>query len=81
MSLGIADTVQLAATLVFAVPVGVLGGQFLIEGRTFLGGAMVVVAVLMVAIQQYVTTPADIPGAIAGKVVGGAVKVPDEDED
>jgi hypothetical protein len=81
MGLGIADTIQLAATLVFALPVALLGGQFLIEGRTFLGGVLLVVGILMVVLQHYLTTPADIPGAIAGKALSRAVKVPDEDEE
>lgn len=80
MSLGIADTVQLAASLVFAIPLGVLGGQYLLGGQTFLGGLLVVVAALMVVLPHVLTTPMDAPVEAAGKVVGKAVKTPDDDE-
>ncbi|MFB6129322.1 MAG: hypothetical protein ABEJ28_00695 [Salinigranum sp.] len=81
MNLGIADTVALAATLVFAVPIGILGGQFLLDGRAFLGGVLVVVAVLMVVLQHFVTTPSDLPGALAGRAIGTVLKVPDDEDE
>ena len=80
MSLGIADTVQLAATLIFAIPLGVLGGQYLLGGQTFLGGVLVVVAVLMVVLPHALTTPTDVPSKVAEKAVGKAVKTPEDDE-
>lgn len=78
MALGITGTIQLAATLIFAVPVGVFGLDRLLAGETLLGGVLVAVAVLMVVLPQVLTTPADVPSAVAGKVVGKAVKDPDE---
>lgn len=78
--LGIMGTIQLAATLVFALPVGLLGIQFLIDGRTLLGGGFVAVAVLMVALQEYLTTPTDVPTSMAEKAVGKVVKTPDDEE-
>lgn len=77
---GIVGTVQLAATLVFALPVGLLGGQFLLDGRTLLGTGFVVVAALMVGLQEYLTTPTDVPTALAEKAVGKVAKTPDDEE-
>ena len=72
--MGIISTLQLAVTLAFALPVGLLGVQFLLSGRTLFGAALVVVALLMVAIEEYVTTPTDVPAAAAEKAVGAVVK-------
>lgn len=80
MSLGITGTIQLAATLVFAVPVGIFGLNTMLAGDTLFGGLVVLVAVLMVALPHYLTTPGDIPGSIAEKAVGTAVKTPDDEE-
>ena len=77
---GILGTLQLAATLVFALPVGLLGVQFLMDGKTLLGGGFLGVAVLMVVLEEYLTTPTDVPGAVAEKTLGKVVKTPDDDE-
>jgi hypothetical protein len=77
---GILDTLQLAATLVFALPVGLLGVQFLLDGDTLLGGGFLGVAVLMVALEEYLTTPTDVPGAVAEKTLGKVVKTPEDEE-
>jgi hypothetical protein len=77
---GIIGTIKLAATLVFALPVGLLGLQFLLDGRSILGGGFVAIAVLMVALQEYLTTPTDVPSSMAEKVVGKVAKSPDEEE-
>lgn len=75
--MGIISTLQLVVTLAFALPVFLLGVQFLLSGRTLFGVALVVVAVLMVAIEEYVTTPTDIPAQAAEKAASAVVK--DED--
>jgi len=80
MGLGILGTLQLAATVIFAAPVAVFGLSKLAAGETFLGGVAVVIAVGMVVLPQYLTTPSDLPGKAAERVVGAAVKEPDEDE-
>ena len=79
MALGIMDTVGLAASLIFAVPVGVFGVQKLLAGDVALGGLLALVAVLMVALPQRLTTPTDVPGAVAGKAVEKVVVTDDED--
>ena len=77
---GILGTLQLAATLVFALPVGLLGVQFLLDGKTLLGGGFLGIAVLMVALEEYLTTPTDVPGAVAEKTLGKVAKTPEDEE-
>jgi hypothetical protein len=81
MARSILGTVGLALTLAFAIPVAYLGVEFLLDGKTNQGLLFLGLAVLMVGIQEYVTTPMDLPGEIAGKVLGSAVKDPDESGD
>lgn len=81
MSLGITGTIQLAATLIFAIPVGIFGVNTVLAGDTLLGGGAILLAVLMVLLPHYLTTPADIPATVAERAVGKAVKVPDEDDE
>ncbi|PSP56334.1 hypothetical protein BRC82_02245 [Halobacteriales archaeon QS_1_67_19] len=78
--LGLIGTVQLAATLVFALPVALLGVQFLLDGRTLLGAGFVAVGALMVALEEYLTTPSDVPGSLAQKTVGRVMKTPEDEE-
>lgn len=79
MARGIIGTVQLVATLVFAIPVGLLGFMRLVEGDTVFGGALLVVAVGMVLVEEYLTTPQDVPAMAAEKAVGTVVDDPDEE--
>ena len=81
MRLGLLATVQLAATVVFAAPVGILGLTRLTEGDVLLGGGLVAVAIAMVALPQYLTTPGEIPMRIVERVVGRAVVSPDDESD
>ena len=71
--LGILETVGLAASLVFAIPVGVAGVQFLLGDQPALGVVLVVVAILMVVIPRRVVTPDDVPGAVAERVASTAL--------
>jgi len=80
MPRGILDTVGLAATLVFAIPVGLLGVNLLVDGRYLLGGGFLGVAALMVLLQEYVTAPTDLPAKAAEKAAGTVVKTEDDEE-
>ncbi|MFB6101836.1 MAG: hypothetical protein ABEJ73_04655 [Haloplanus sp.] len=80
MRLGILETFGLAASLVFAIPLGLFGVESLLAGRTTLGSGLVVVAVLMVVLPYRLTTPTDVPAAVAERVVGRAVRERDDDE-
>lgn len=78
MRLGILETIGLAATLIFAIPVGLYGVETLLSGNRVLGAGLLIVAVLMVVLPRRLTTPADLPGAVLERVVGTAVKDPEE---
>lgn len=80
MRLGILETVGLAASLIFAIPVGFYGIETILSGNRILGAGLVAVAVLMVVLPRRLTTPADLPGTIIERVVGTAVKEPDDDD-
>jgi hypothetical protein len=81
MALGITESIQLAASLIFAIPLGIFGLTTLLDGNTFIGGVVVLVAVLMVVLPRRLTTPTDVPVAVAEKAVGSAVKLPDESDE
>ncbi|MFW5895851.1 MAG: DUF7533 family protein [archaeon] len=59
--LGIVDLIALAATLAFAIPIGLFGLQLLLDGRRLAGITGVTVAVGLVVVEQYVWTPGDVP--------------------
>jgi hypothetical protein len=79
MALGILDTLGLVGTLIFALPLALLGLQFLAGERQLLGAGLVVVAALMVLLPRFITTPGDVPGAVASRLVGTAVTEPEAD--
>ncbi|MFA9516649.1 hypothetical protein ACERIT_05465 [Halopenitus sp. H-Gu1] len=67
MRLGILDTIGLATTVVFALPVANYGVIRAFEGETALGIAMVGVAIAMVVLPQYFLDPERIlRGLLAG---------------
>lgn len=70
---GVIGTIKLAATLAFALPVGLMGATFLADGRP-LGAVFLVVAVGMVVVQRVVFTPEDVPAAAAERAAGWVVK-------
>jgi hypothetical protein len=78
MARSILGTAGLALTLAFAIPVAYVGVEFLLDGKTNQGLLFLALAALMVAIEEYLTTPMDVPGMVASKVLGSAVKDPDE---
>lgn len=77
---GIIGTIQLAATLVFALPIGLLGVEKLLAGETAVGAAFVGVAVLMIVLEEYLTSPTDVPSSVAQKTLGKVAKTPDDEE-
>jgi hypothetical protein len=79
MALGIRQTLALAGSLVFALPLGIFALEQLLAGEQLVGALLLVVAALMVWLPQYLTTPGDIPGKVADKAVGRAL--PDEETD
>jgi len=79
MALGIRQMLALGGSLVFALPLGLFAIEQLLAGEQLVGGLLLVVAVLMVWLPQYLTTPGDIPGKVADKAVGRALSEPDEE--
>lgn len=67
--LGLLDLVALAATLAFALPIGLFGVQLLQEGQLLVGTTGVAVGVGLVAVEQYVWTPGDVPQNALSAVV------------
>ena len=78
MARGILDTLGLAAALVLAIPIGLFGVEHLVRGDLVAGALYIGIAVGMVAIEQYLTTPTDVPAMVAEKTVGTVVKTDDE---
>ncbi len=81
MSRGIIGLVQLAATLILAIPVALLGLQFLTRGEVLGGATFLAIAAGMVLVEKYVVTPRDLPGLLAERVVGRVAKEPEPEPD
>lgn len=81
MRLGLLETVGLAASLVFAIPLGIYAVERMLGGETVVGGAFLLVAALMVLLPRYLTTPGDLPGKAAERVAGDVVADPEEREE
>jgi hypothetical protein len=81
MGRGPLGLIGLAGTLIFALPAGLLGLEFLLfRGKTVIGLSLIVTAVLMVKLQDYVKTPDDVAGEAAEKAVGKVAKTSDDEE-
>ncbi|GGN98786.1 DUF7533 family protein [Haloarcula pellucida] len=81
MAQGILDTLGLMAIVVLAIPVGLFGVEHLVRGEMVAGVVYLGIAVGMVVIEQYLTTPTDLPGMVAEKTVGAVVKTEDPTEE
>ncbi|WP_280535433.1 hypothetical protein [Halopenitus sp. POP-27] len=67
MRLGLLDTIGLATTLIFAIPVANYGVMRALDGEMVVGVAMVGIAVAMVVLPQYFLDPERIlRGLLAG---------------
>lgn len=81
MARSILGMVGLGATLVFAIPVALLGFEYVLTGRTTFGIALLIAAALMLLIEEYITTPDDLATTAVKKTVGSVVKTPEDDEE
>jgi len=77
MKLGLLDMVGLATAFAFAIPLAHFG-VLRLQGGDPLGWGFLAVAALIVLVEQYLTTPRDVPEMVAERVVGGAVEEPEE---
>lgn len=74
------ETLQTAGAVVFAAPIAMLGVAFLADGRA-LGAVFVVLAVLLVVLQYWLTTPTDLPFVAAERTAETVVTTEDPDDD
>jgi len=81
MARSITGTIGLAATVALAAPIALFGVNRLLDGETVVGGAAIAVAVGMLLVEEYLTTPTDIPGKVVDGTVGRVVKSPDEERE
>ncbi|SIR67243.1 DUF7533 family protein [Natronorubrum thiooxidans] len=79
---GIIDTIKLAGVLVLALPAALAGLEFLlVRGETTVGAILLGLAVALVVIEQRLTTPSDLPGLAAKRVVGTVASDSESDSD
>lgn len=78
MALGLFDMIGLAGLLIFALPLAIFGIEQLLAGDVAVGGTVIVVAALMVILPQRLTTPGDVPAALAERAFGAVV--PDDED-
>ena len=81
MARGILETIGLAATLVLAIPIGLFGAEHLVRGELVAGVAYVGIAGGLVVVEEYLTTPTDVPGMVAEQTVGKVVKTEQTDSE
>lgn len=80
MSRGLVATLQLAASVVVAVPVAAFGLFQFAEGSPRLGGLFLALAVGVVVFEEVVTSPWDLPAVVAERVGDRLLKPPDDEE-
>jgi len=80
MALGIRQTLALAGSLIFAIPLGIYGVEEIIGGTPVAGVLYLAVAALMVWLPQYLTTPDDLPGKVADGALDRALGTEEEDK-
>jgi len=69
MGLGILDLLELAVVVALAIPIALLGVQFLVDGSLLLGGGFLAMAAGLVWIKQFLPSPTDVPKEIAQQSV------------
>lgn len=79
MSTGILDLLGSVGTFVLAAPLGLAGVELLVGGNLAVGGSLLGVALAMVAVDRYITTPGDLPSMVAEKLTGAIARNPDDD--
>ena len=87
MGLGILDTIGLAASLVFALPLANYAVVRLLDGHVALGGGLLFVSVAMVVLPQYLLDPGRLIGSLLRGLVPSRLResvsdspAPNEDE-
>ncbi|WP_136716740.1 DUF7533 family protein [Halorientalis salina] len=81
MDTGIVGMITQLGTVAIAATIGMMGLDFFFRGQRLLGGGFVAFAVLMVLVEEYITTPGDVAGDLAASVVGTVAKEPERESD
>ncbi|MFB6128716.1 MAG: hypothetical protein ABEJ47_03030 [Halorhabdus sp.] len=81
MAAGILETISRVGTVIVVAPIALLGGDLLVRGNYVGGLAFLGIVVLVLAIERYVITPAEIPQRVASRLVGAVVTVEESDGD
>lgn len=76
---GILDLFGLAATLLFAVPIGAFGVQLLLGDQPVFGLLGILVAVGLVLAERYLWSPEDLMEGPLGRLISVLVKDPPEE--
>ncbi|OVE85262.1 DUF7533 family protein [Natronolimnobius baerhuensis] len=79
---GLIETIKFAGVLIFAIPAALAGLEFLlVRGQTLVGVGLLGLAVGLLVLQRYLTTPGDLPGIAAKRAVGSMTddETPDDD--
>ncbi|MFB6149358.1 MAG: hypothetical protein ABEJ48_06805 [Halobacteriales archaeon] len=76
---GLIGLLQLAGTLVLAIPAGLFGLERLVAGELFVGGAFLGLTALFVLAGRYLTNPLD-PGDVAEAAVERAADYTNDEE-
>jgi len=79
VSWGILRLLGSVTILVLALPPALAGVELLFRGNLLVGGGLLGAALTMVVLDQYVTTPGDLPELVAGKLRDALVGSPDEE--
>lgn len=78
---GIFDTIKLTGTLILAIPAALAGLEFLlVRGEVFVGLALITLAIVLVLAQHYITSPKNLPKAIAKRLLGDMFTPSDSEE-
>jgi hypothetical protein len=79
VSWGILRLLGSVTILVLALPPALAGVELLFRGNLLVGGGLLGAALTMVVLDQYVTTPSDLPELVVGKLRDALVGSPDEE--
>ena len=78
MPRGILAMIGLAGSVLFAASVGLFAVEQIAAGRTVPGLGYLLIAILMVAVPYYVTTPGDVAGSALERTIGWVVETDDD---
>jgi hypothetical protein len=80
--MGLIDTISLFGAAVLALPIGLLGAEFLLRGRTLAGVGFLALGAALLAGRYYLPGVTDeVAGGLANVVLGDAAENDDADPD